>query len=87
MNDDASLDLGPRDRLREMKATIVHEQARAVILQGEVERLRALLAEALNEWEPNARSHCTNGDRPGCTYEDCDCVYDIARIRREAGLS
>ena len=53
----------------------------------EVERLRALLAEALNEWEPNARSHCTNGDRPGCTYEDCDCVYDIARIRREAGLS
>ena len=74
-----------RRQLREWRDAAIERALLAA--DDELERLRALLAEALNGWEPNARSHCTNGDRPGCTYEACDCVYDIARIRREAGLS
>jgi hypothetical protein len=61
-------------------------EADLIEVNADRDRLRDLLAEALDAWAPDARSACTNGDRPSCTYVDCGCVQDIDRIRREAGL-
>jgi hypothetical protein len=52
-------------------------------LRGEVERLRGLLARALDEWHADVEfSRCS------CHQLTCGCVFDdITEIRREAGLT
>lgn len=62
-----------------------HESMWAMV--AEVERLRGLLAEALDGWERLARNECLHGIARACEAPGCDCVRDIDPIRREAGMS
>jgi hypothetical protein len=82
---------GHRDHVRTgtLFVRLTQKQDEADQLQGEVDRLRELLGEALNGWraEVGAVFACRDQGCPDCKTPDHIASARIAEIKREVGLT